>query len=111
MSGRADKFFHFTMMNKGHTTNVAVWNGIKDYSNLPDRLLQGCWGRVVVKQISTADGCARLVLDLAPSAEFLILWTRDDNLYRPAVDALKLMATHKRNPDGSISSERIGTPQ
>lgn len=111
MSNKADTFFHFTMVMHGHQTNVAVWNGIKDYENLPDRLLNGCWGRIVVKQVKSIDGIAQLVLEIAPNAEFVVLWTRDDDLYRPCVDALKLMATHKRNPDGSISSERIGPVQ
>lgn len=99
-------FYHFTVINDGHHTDVAVWNGVKDYSNLPDKLLKSCWGRVIVKQISSVEGVAQMMFNLSPIAEFLIFWTRDDNLYHPCIDALMLAATHKRT-GGSDSLEPI----
>jgi hypothetical protein len=84
--------YRATLWKGTRPIRLAVWNGRKDYeSHPPDELINLIGGpRVLVVQV----GDARVTLsDHVDKGDSIVLWARDDAVYRAAADSLKGLAT------------------
>src|SRR5580765_1226513 len=104
---RPNIFCSFKIVRKGRVTQCAIWNGIKDYENHPDKLVLAAYGNVVIVQIGRPVGgdtgrsvhkVGNFITEAHP-ADFVIFWARDDDTYQSCKNELRLRADISIDPD------------
>jgi len=92
------RFYSFRVGRGGKWKNIAVWNGKYNYKSLPPpELMEHLGGgKVHIAQVRNDDArvALKMIDELLPETDVIILWARNAKVYRALVDGLKATSTH-----------------